>query len=202
MAFANTVLAENDPIRAALMDQGMIVRDHYLSDQLGGGLYLGPHFPIRRCELIYRLTDANDLLLVLYRRLERTISLRNPFADLIWFLQLATQPRFGLVRVLGHVSTLSHQHDQGLSEERLVRFYQRFFHADWVKYDSHDWLCQTVPTLRARLARLARRATPIATPATSACLTERNRSAPTPTLPCNEEKGSYEAMGCFEEFLI
>lgn len=189
MTFAKTIPAQDDPIRAALIDRNITVRDHYLADLPGGGMYLGPHFPICHCELIYRLTDAQDLLLVLYRRLERTSSLRNPFADLIWFLQLATQPRFGLTRVLGHISTLSYRHDQGLSEERLVRFYQGFFHADWVKYDGHDWLCKGTSALRARLAQVAHRATPMAMPASSVPRTEQRFSSPPPNaIPYGSEK--------------
>ena len=158
--FADTVAAPDDPIRAALVARGLSVQDHHLFDRTGpGGIYLGPHFRIRSCELIYRLTNADDLLLVLYRRLERTPSLRNPFAELIWFLQLATEPRFRLVRVLGHVSTFSHQHENGLSEERLVRFYQRFFRAGWVRYDGHDWLCRDARALRVRVAQVAHLAT-------------------------------------------
>ena len=158
--FANTVTAQHDPIRAALIGQGLTVHDHYLSDQPdSAGLYLGPQFQIRSCELIYRLTDAGDLLLVFYRRVEHTPSLRNPFADLIWFLQLASQPRFGLKRVLGYISTFGHRHENGLSEERLVRFYQRFFQADWVTYDQHDWLCQDIQALRTRLGQIAHLAT-------------------------------------------
>ena len=159
MSFPKTISAKDDPIRAALIEQGLAVDDHYLSESEDGGIYLGPHFRIRNCELIYRLTDADDLLLVLYRRLQQTHSLRNPFADLIWFLQLATEPRFGLARVLGYISTLSYRHENGLTEERLVRFYQRFFQADWIKYDSHDWLCQEVPTLRKRLVQVSHLAT-------------------------------------------
>ncbi|MCP3880304.1 MAG: hypothetical protein GY701_18220 [Sulfitobacter sp.] len=156
MNIPNTVAAESDPIREALIDRGLDVQDHHLSRRLdGGGMYLGPQFRIRSCELVYRLTDADELLLVLYRRLESSGSLRNPFADLIWFLQLATQPRFGLARVLGYVSNFSYRHENGLSEERLVRFYQRFFRADWVEYDGGDWLCQDATTLRARLAQVA-----------------------------------------------
>ena len=158
--FVNTVPALQDPIRAALLEQGLTVNNHYLSGSAGNGdMYLGPHFRIRSCELIYRLTDANDLLLVLYRRLEQSSSLRNPFADLIWFLQLATQAQYGLARVLGYISTFSHRHENGLSEARLVRFYQRFFRADWVVYDGHDWLCQDAQILRKRLAQVAHLAT-------------------------------------------
>jgi type III secretion system regulator LcrR len=154
-----TIAAQDDPIRAALIEHGLRIEDHYLENQHGGGMYLGPHFRIRSCEMIYSLEEPGDLLIVLYRGLQQPVSIKNPFADLIWFLQLATQPQYGVQRVLGYISTFSYRHENGLSEERLVRFYQRFFRADWIEYDHSEWLYRDCKSLRTRLARVQHLAT-------------------------------------------
>ncbi|NJN47794.1 MAG: hypothetical protein HC808_16460 [Candidatus Competibacteraceae bacterium] len=65
--------------------------------------------------MIYSWGKPGDLLLILYRRLEKTVSVRNPFADLIWFLGLATRPEFGVRRVLGYISIFDHQ-----AEKRII----------------------------------------------------------------------------------
>ena len=148
----------HDPLRDALRAHGCCVTDHHLSDH-PGSMYIGPRFRIRHCEMIYRRPEPDLLLIVLYRRqAEKTGTLGNPFADLVWFLQMCTQPEFELNRIMGYISTYHYRHENGLSNLRLTRFYQRFFDAHSVEYDGNLWLCQSVQSLRIRLAQIPHKA--------------------------------------------
>ncbi|MEE4378695.1 MAG: hypothetical protein V2J55_14480 [Candidatus Competibacteraceae bacterium] len=148
-----------DPLRSALEARGLAITDHHLYDDDPTSPYVGPRFRIRNCEMIYSWGMHGDLLLILYRRLEKTVSVRNPFADLIWFLGLATRPEFGVRRVLGYISIFDHHAENGLSRERLIRFYQQFFSAEWIQYDGDRWLYRDIEPLRARLAQVRHLAT-------------------------------------------
>ena len=143
-----------DPLRDALRAQGCLVTDHYLSDH-PGSIYIGPRFRIRHCEMIYHRPEPGLLLIVLYRRLaEKTRTLGNPFAELVWFLKICTQPEFELSRVMGYISTYRYRSDRGLTDERLAQFYRRFFDAEWIDYDGSLWLCKSVESLRLRFAQI------------------------------------------------
>lgn len=143
-----------DPLEGALRACGLTVTDHTLSGR-PGSLYIGPRFRIRTCEMIYRRPEPGLLLIVLYRRLTAKIgTLGNPFGDLVWFLQLCTRPEFELRRIMGYVSTRHYRHENGLSDQRLTRFYQRFFDAEWMQYDGNLWLYKDVESLRMRLTRI------------------------------------------------
>ncbi|HAS51177.1 MAG TPA: hypothetical protein DCS21_05340, partial [Gammaproteobacteria bacterium] len=69
-----------------------------------------------------------------------------------------TQPEFELNRIMGYISTYHYRHENGLSNLRLTRFYQRFFDAHSVEYDGNLWLCQSVQSLRIRLAQIPHKA--------------------------------------------
>lgn len=143
-----------DPLQDALRAHGCVIADHYLFDR-PGSLYIGPRFRIRDCELIYRRPEPGLLLIVLYRRLaEKTGTLGNPFTDLVWFLRLCTRPEFDLNHIMGYVSTYGYRHERGLSDQRLVQFYHRFFDAEWADYDGNRWLCKSVESLKIRLEQL------------------------------------------------
>ena len=143
-----------DPLRDALRAHGCLVTDHHLSDHLGS-IYIGPRFRIRQCEMIYRRPEPGLLLIVLYRRLaEKTGTLSNSFADLVWFLRICTQPEFELHQIMGYISTHGYRHEQGLTDQRLARFYHRFFNTEWIDYDGSLWLCKSVESLRIRLAQI------------------------------------------------
>ena len=144
-----------DPICRRLLDLGLGVSD-YTIPGLPGDNYVGPLLRMRTCELVYTISPESDLLLVLYRRFNRTLSLRNPFADLIWFLQLACQEQYGIRRVLGLVNTEPTEDGAGLSDERLARFYARFFRTTPLRYDHNDWLQQDAGPLRERLGEVRR----------------------------------------------
>ena len=149
----------SEPIRSAVEASGLRTRDHTLFDH-PGSQFLGPEFRIATCELAYRRPEPGLLLLILYRRLERTGTMASPFADLLWFLRLVTQPRFGLRRIMGYVDTSEYAHENGLSDARLTLFYQRFFAAQRIRYDGSSWLYRDVDDdLRALLQRVAHKAT-------------------------------------------
>lgn len=144
----------HDPLRDALRTGGCLVTEHFLSDR-PGSLYIGPHFRIRRCEMIYRRPEPGLLLIVRYRRLaEKAETLGNPFTELIWFLRVCTRPEFELSKIMGYISTYGYRHEQGLNEQRLIQFYRRFFDAEWVDYDGSLWLGKNVEALRLRLAQI------------------------------------------------
>jgi len=105
--------------------------------------------------MIYRRPEPGLLLIVLYRRSdEKAGTLGNPFAELIWFLRICTRPVFELSQIMGYISTHGYRHEQGLSEQRLTRFYRHFFDAEWVDYDGSLWLGKSVEALRVRLAQI------------------------------------------------
>ncbi|EXJ15650.1 hypothetical protein [Imhoffiella purpurea] len=146
-----------DPLADVLRDMHLPVADHHLDDR-PGSMYIGPRVRLRDAEIVYRRPEPGLLLIVLYRRLgERRASLANPFADLFWFLRLCVEPRFGLSRVLCHVSTGPYRDRGGLDDARMVRLCRHLLGAEWIDYDRHPWLCQDVGRLRARLERLRQR---------------------------------------------
>jgi len=148
----------HDSIRMALEAHGLETKDHYLFDNPNSP-YVGPQFCIRTCEMIYSLAEPDLLLIVLYRRFEKSGSIKNPFADLLWFLELATRVEFGLRRVMGYINTFNYGDEGGLSDQRLTAFYQRFFQAERIRYDGNLWLFKDVEPLRARLAQVRHKAT-------------------------------------------
>lgn len=149
-----------DSLQDALRTQGCLITDHHLSDR-PGSMYVGPRFRIRQCEVIYRRPEPGLLLIVLYHRLaEKTGTLGNPFADLVWFLRICTQPEFELSQIMGYICTYGYQHEQGLTDQRLTQFYRRFFNAEWINYDGSLWLYKRVESLRTRLAQIRHRALP------------------------------------------
>lgn len=148
-----------DPLQDALRACGLAVTDHTLSGH-AGSLYIGPRFRIHHCEIIYRRPESGLLLVVLYRRLaDRTRTLANPFADLLWFLRLCTRPEFDLCRILCCVSTDRYRDQNGLTDARMARFCRHVLGASWIQYDGHPWLYRDVEPLRAQLKRMERRTT-------------------------------------------
>jgi type III secretion system regulator LcrR len=141
----------HDALRVAIEQHGVRTHDYCL-DELPWRPFIGPRCAIRSCELVYRRPEPRLLLIVLYRRIERTESLRNPFADLIWFLLQATRREFGIRRIMGFIDRDPAMPD-GLSNQRLTRFYTRFFNARHTRYDGADWLYRDVDD--ALLERLA-----------------------------------------------
>ncbi len=148
----------HDALRMAIEQHGVRTHDYCL-DELPWRPFIGPCCRIRACELVYRRPEPRLLLIVLYRRIERSESLRNPFADLIWFLLQATRREFGVSRIMGFIDR-DPAVPNGLSNQRLTRFYTRFFNAKHTRYDGADWLYRDVDeALLERLARIRHLAT-------------------------------------------
>lgn len=146
----------NDPVAQTLAALGFPVTPYRFSPH-PNSLYIGSRVYLRTSELIYRRPEDRPeiLLIVLYRRLGgRAKTLANPFSDLFWFLRLCTEERFGLVRILCHISTVCHAQGDGLNDARMIRFCERILGADWTTYDGHPWLYRDAVPLRERLVEL------------------------------------------------
>jgi hypothetical protein len=152
----------DEPIRGALEAQGIPTEDSRLFDQ-PDSMYVGPRFRICTCEMVFSIPEPGLMLLNLFRRLAPpTGALNHPFADLLWFLLLVTEPRFGLHRIMGYVDTSEYAAEGGLNDHRLRLFYERFFQARQTRYDRSTWFYRDVdPSLRALLERSAHKATRI-----------------------------------------
>ena len=150
----------HDPIRVALTAQGVATRD-FLDDDEPGQPFLGPLVTISNCEILYRLTAPGDMLIILYRRLDSGSAMGNIFADLIAFLLLATQPQFGLRRVLTNPIPWDDDDPMSPPPARLERAYMRLFQAEWTFYDGGLWLYRDAADLQARLQQLSYKATPL-----------------------------------------
>jgi len=144
----------------ALAGRGVRLEVYRLAD-VPGSPAVGHTARLRTCELAFRLEDSGQLLLIYFRRLERSRSLRNPFADLVGFLLLATRPEFGVGRVMGQIHTEPHPDGDGLSDGRLTRFYERFFRTRRTHYDHGEWLYSDIEPLRRRLAEVSHQAAPL-----------------------------------------
>lgn len=156
-----------DPLRLAVEAHGIETTDQYLFGHPGSE-YIGPKFRIQNCEMVYRLAEADLLMIVLFRRLARSPSIRNPFAELLWFILLATEPRFGIRRIMGSIETFEYAHENGLSNERLTRFYERFFAAQTTRYDGSIWLYRDIDdSVRVMLARARHKAIRVNPPSVS-----------------------------------
>ena len=156
---ASTATAREEALCRALSAHDFLIEQYRLAS-LPGCPCVGSLIRLGSSELAFRVAEPDLLLLVYYRRLARSRSLRNPFADLIAFLALAIQPVFGIGRVMGRISTEPHPDGGGLSDHRLTRFYERFFHAERTWYDYGEWLYSDIEPLRRRLAQVRHQAAP------------------------------------------
>lgn len=138
-----------DPLADALRALGIDLIDYCLFDN--PEWVLGPRFRLKTCELAYRLAEPDTLLVLLYRRMGTHRGLVNPFADLLWFLELATRPELAIHHVMGHVATWRFRQDGGPNDQRLTDFYLRYFQGRTRLYDGHLWLYQDAPSLGARI---------------------------------------------------
>ncbi|CAK0770664.1 conserved hypothetical protein [Gammaproteobacteria bacterium] len=138
-----------DPLADALQAMGIDLADHCLFDH--PEWVLGPRFRLKTCELAYRRPQPDTLLVLRYRRLDVHRGLVNPFADLLWFLELATRSEFAIRHVMGYVSTWLFRQDGGPDDDRLAAFYLRYFRGHTRRYDGHLWLHQEASLLRERV---------------------------------------------------
>jgi len=155
----STATAREEALCRALSAQGFRI-DEYRLASLPGSPCVGSLIRLASSELAFRVAEPDLLLLVYHRRHTRSSSLRNPFADLIAFLLLATRPAFGIGRVMGQIRTEPHPDGGGLSDHRLTRFYERFFRAERTRYDFGEWLYSDIEPLRRRLAEVRHQAAP------------------------------------------
>jgi type III secretion system regulator LcrR len=113
-----------DPIRPVLAAQG--VEAVPKPARPGSPLIDGYRIEIKGLEIVYRMWDPETCLLVLVRRLDQVGGLRNPFAGLIWFVELVKANCPSVKRVAGKVDTSNYTADAGLDDDRLRGFYALF----------------------------------------------------------------------------
>ncbi len=147
-----------DPICAYLRAFGYTLEARTLFNNPHSRIFVGYRFIIRCCEMIYRLKNPETVIIVLYRRIDGTKG-TAPFRDLIWFLDLIFHGGFGIQRAMGLVDTYRYRHDQGISSERLMRFYRDCMGGQLMEHDGSLWVYQDVAQYRTpRQYRRARRA--------------------------------------------
>lgn len=157
----------HDPIRDALIAYGVPTRDFFDEDDPEDP-FVGPLVALPNSELVYRRPNDQELVIVLYRRLQRPAALANPFADLMAFLLLATEPRFGLRRVLTNPVPWDEDDPRSPPAERLERAYIRQFGAQWTWYQFYLFLCADAAELHQRMQRVRHKATPLPVPGKAA----------------------------------
>jgi type III secretion system regulator LcrR len=158
------------PLTLALIAEGLEITPMRLSRH-SSSMFLGLRFEAGASEIVYRLIDPQNVIVVLYRRLKEISGLRNPFKDFIWFLEFLTRKELGLERVMGMTKQLSGS-PGGLSSRRIAKFYKECLNAktlgwhgenEWVYLDLKDY--KTLRQCRAerKLMESGRRRMPFET---------------------------------------
>jgi type III secretion system regulator LcrR len=103
-------------------------------------MLVGLRFEVGVVEIVYRLVDRQNVMIVLYRRLREISGLTNPFKDFIWFLEFLTRKELGLERVMGMTKQLSDA-PWGLSSRRIARFYKECLNGKTLGWhEGHEWV--------------------------------------------------------------
>lgn len=128
-----------DRIAEALIQQGLTVTPMYLFRDK----YDGNHFVTHGTELIYRIDDDNEtVMLPLYRRLHGRSTPRNSFAGIDWFANFLIQHQLGIKRLTGVIRAIDPGEMSYMTTARIARAYQRLFGARCVgRRLGEDVLC-------------------------------------------------------------
>jgi type III secretion system regulator LcrR len=114
----------DDPISNSLRSQGFEIFNYRLSE---GSSVVGGLYKTEDAELAYRyLPEEHSLLLLYFRRIANRKGLLNPFREISRITDLCAN--LGLKEISGYVSGMFAA-EGGLSQERMVRFYERKFKA-------------------------------------------------------------------------
>lgn len=113
-----------DPVTHRLKEAGTEVFNYYLDGQ---SFVMGGVYRTEDAELAYQyLPDEHSLLLIYFASIAERRGLLNPFREISRMTDLCA--RLGLKEISGYVSAM-YVRDGGLSQERMIKFYQRKFKA-------------------------------------------------------------------------
>ena len=127
-----------DRVAQALAARGFVVTPKALF--VDG--YSGFHFEVGHVEIIFRLDDDDETVMIpLYRRLGPRVGMRNSYLEMWWFLEFLQQPDLGVTRVKGLIRALNEAREGDLPSERIAEFYRRMFGAGSLGFeDGEEWM--------------------------------------------------------------
>lgn len=134
----------DDIITNHLRDQNIQVHEYNLKN----GINLGGVYESDSSELAYRYeVEENTVIIIFYKRTRERKGLNNSYCDVNKFLTMCARlnVRYAKTMVSGF-----YVEDKGLSRERMIHFYKRFFKAYHVPAGQYEyWMEMDLDLYRA-----------------------------------------------------
>lgn len=127
------------PLTLALVEDGFTVNPERLSDH-AQSMLLGLRFQVGTSEIVYRLVDAQTLVVVLFRRIRPAPGLMSPFKDIVWFAEYVIRLDLGIKYALGRIKPPMNAQG-GLPAPRIAAFYKKYLGAETLGWHDHvEWV--------------------------------------------------------------